>query len=260
MRDEDLEWLVRQLIGTAELLGQQMTPTAAALMAEDLSGFPREALARALRRVRAEHTGKLSPKVVFDRLESLAGRLAPSEAWAHVIRAQDERNTVVWTDEMRAAWQVAAPIMDARDKVGARMAFIDAYGRLVAEAREARRLPVMVVSIGWDVSQRAAALDQAVTQGLLTAEVAAEHAGANALAMPAPVFNPVALLAGTPQAVTKDAPPAFRARLAQLREEIAGRKPRARAQVLARAERMALARRKRETDAAVRARLEIEQS
>lgn len=260
MSRETLAWLVGQLVHTAELLDHSLTPAAAALMAADLVGYPRPMLESALRRVRSEHTGKLSPKVVLDRLEVLAGRLAPNEAWAHAIRAQDERNTVVWTDEMRAAWQVAAPIMDARDKVGARMAFIDAYGRLVAEAREARRLPVMVVSIGWDVSQRAAALDQAVTQGLLTAEVAAEHAGANALAMPAPVFNPVALLAGTPQAVTKDAPPAFRARLAQLREEIAGRKPRARAQVLARAERMALARRKRETDAAVRARLEIEQS
>lgn len=259
MHDADLQWLVDQLIGTAELQGQQLSGTAAALMAEDLSCYPVPLLGRALKRVRSEHTGKLSPKVVLDRLEVLAGRLAPSEAWAHAIRAQDDRNTIVWTDETRAAWDVAAPIMAARDKVGARMAFIEAYGRLVAEAREAGRLPAVVVSIGWDKDLSAAALEQAVTQGLLTAEVAAEHAEANALALPAPAFNPVALIAGQPGAVQSGAPPAFRDHLQKLRDEFASRIPRTRAQVLARAERMALARRKRETDAAVRARLEREQ-
>jgi hypothetical protein len=38
---------------------------------------------------------------------------------------------VVWTDEIVQALAVAKPLLDARDKVAARMAFCQAYERLV---------------------------------------------------------------------------------------------------------------------------------
>jgi len=147
MNDKDMVWLVQQIVGTAELLGQQITPTAAAMLAEDLDSYPLEVLAKALSRVRTEHTGRLTPKAIIDRIDEAMGRPAANEAWSVAMGAMDERNTVVWTDEMAQAWTVAQPIAQAGDMVGARMAFISAYERLVRTAREERRLPAVSVSL-----------------------------------------------------------------------------------------------------------------
>lgn len=217
LNDNDLDWLCKQLIGTSELLGQQVSPTAAAMLAEDLCCYPREVLARALSRVRTEHSGRLTPKAIIDRIDEAMGRPGANEAWAMALSALDERNTVVWTVEMSEAWGVARDIAAQGDLVGARMAFIGAYERLVRTAREERRLPEVSVSIGWDCELRAPALEKAVQLGYLPAEKAAEHMPAIGFA---PGFQPIALLSGNVE-TTGDAPPDVRERLAKLREDLA---------------------------------------
>lgn len=216
LNDHDLDWLIKQLIGTSELLGQQVSPSAAAMLADDLCGYTRDVLARALSRVRTEHTGRLTPKAIIDRIDEAMGRPGANEAWAMALNALDERQTVVWTAEMSEAWGVARDVAAQGDLVGARMAFIGAYERLVRTAREERRLPEVTVSIGWDGEQRAVAIEKAVQLGYLTQEKAAEHLPALGFT---PGFQPVALLAGDVQAAV-DAPPEVRARLAKLRAEL----------------------------------------
>lgn len=219
LNDDDLTWLVRQLAATAELLGQELKPNAAALLADDLSVYDRPLLAAALQRVRSEHTGRLTPKAIIDRIDELAGRPAANEAWALASQALDERVTVVWTGEMSEAWSVAQPLAAAGDMVGARMAFIATYERLVRAARDERRMPQTWVSLGWDTSARAAAVEQARARGYITAARAAEMLPAPE---PKPGFNPVALLAGRVE-VTEGAVPEVRQRLAVLRAELAAK-------------------------------------
>jgi hypothetical protein len=211
MNDKDMTWLVQQIVGTSELLGQAITPTAAAMLAEDLESYPREVLTKALSRVRTEHTGRLTPKAIIDRIDESMGRPAANEAWSVALGAMDERNTVVWTDEMAQAWSVAQPIAQARDMVGARMAFIGAYERLVRTAREERRVPVVSVSLGWDGDLRTKAIEQAVKLGYLPQEQGTEY-----LPPPAPVIDPLALLQGK----TVEAPPEIRGRIEQLKQSI----------------------------------------
>lgn len=242
--------LLGELAATAELLGQAITPAAAALMAADLSIYPLAVLRRALARVRSEHTGKLTPKAIMDRLESLVGRLSPNEAWAVALASRDEAATVVWTDEIQDAWSQAREVALMRDKVGARMAFIAAYERITAQAREQRKLPVPLVSIGWDAQLRAAALERAVAAGLLTHDHARQYD--ETLALPAPAFNPLALLTSDPMVVDAGVPPATSRKLAELRDEFAKRASRfTPSQVLQRAERMRLKKLKADSAAAV---------
>lgn len=215
--DRDTQWLVEQLIGTAELLGQQMSPTAAAMLADDLSSYPRELLAKAMARVRTEHAGRLTPKVILDRIDEAMGRPGANEAWAMALNALDEWNTVVWTVEMSDAWGVARGMAAEGDLVGARMAFIGAYERLVRTAREERRLPEVMISYGWNRELQAPAIEKAVQLGYLSAEKAAEHLPALSFK---PAFNPVALLAGKVEPAA-DASESVRSRLAQLREDLA---------------------------------------
>ena len=219
LNDDDLAWLVRQLAATAELLGQELKPNAAALLAEDLAAYDRNVLAAALRRVRTEHTGRLTPKAIIDRIDEVAGRPAANEAWALASQALDERATIVWTDEMSDAWAVAQPLAAARDMVGARMAFIATYERLVRVAREERRMPQVRVSLGWDTGARAVAVEHAHSRGYITAEQAADMLPAPE---PKPGFNPVALLTGRVEAA-EGATPETRRRLAALRSELAAK-------------------------------------
>lgn len=97
------------------------------------------------------------------------GRPGPEEAWATALQGRDESSTIVWTTEMAEAWGIALPVLEAGDEVGARMAFREAYQRLIGSARSAGRLPKWSASLGFDVEQRERVLETAVTAGLLGA-------------------------------------------------------------------------------------------
>lgn len=221
LNDNDIVWLTEQIIGTAELLGHDIKPTAAAMLADDLSSYPRQVLAAALSRVRTEHAGRLTPKVIIDRIDEAMGRPSANEAWSIAITALDERKTVVWTGEMSQAWGVAHPIAQQGDMVGARMAFIGAYERLVRTARDERRLPEVTVSLGHDASERALAVEKAMQLGYMPARIAQQYQ--QYLPAPeafSPGFNPVAMLTGRIEEA-KDAPPEIKARLRKLRDDLA---------------------------------------
>ena len=222
LNHDDLTWLARQLSATAELLGQELKPNAAAMLAEDLAVFDRNTLAAALQRVRTEHTGRLTLKVILDRIDELAGRPAANEAWALASQALDERMTIVWTGEMSDAWSVARPLAASGDMVGARMAFISSYERLVRTARDERRLPRTWVSLGWDAEGRAAAVEKALALGYVSPQQAQQMLPNQ---QPSIAFNPVALLTGRVEAAA-GASPETRKRLAELRAELAGRQER----------------------------------
>lgn len=216
--DDDMVWLVQQLVATSELLGLEIKPNAAALLAEDLAIYPRNVLAKAMQRVRTEHTGRLTPKAILDRIDEVMGRPGANEAWAQAVQALDERNTVVWTSEMSDAWLLARDVAAEGDMVGARMSFISAYERLVRTARDERRMPEVTVSIGWDGQLRAVALEKAVQMGYLSPAQAAEHRPA---LEHTPGFQPLALLAGKVEAFA-DPSPQVREKLAKLREDLKG--------------------------------------
>jgi hypothetical protein len=68
---------------------------------------------------------------------------------------------------MAQAWAIARPILEARDEVGARMAFREAYGRLVDEARRKRIPAAWSASLGFDKERQVLAIEQAVQAGRL---------------------------------------------------------------------------------------------
>jgi len=153
---------------TAELCGRTFTPAAATMFVSDLEGFSDGAVLKALSRCRREVRGVLTVSDVISRLDD--GRPGPEEAWAMLPR--DEETTVVWTDEMRAAWAIARPMLEADEDIPARMAFKESYIKEVSEARD-NRVPVRwEVSLGHDRDGREQVLTRAVELGRLTSEQA----------------------------------------------------------------------------------------
>jgi hypothetical protein len=101
---------------------------------------------------------------------SAGGHPTANEAWGLVLASRDESETVVWTEQIAEAAGIAQPVLDAGDEVGARMAFRDAYDRILRERADP---PRWFPSLGRDPQRRTAAIDRAVRAGLLTQQHAA---------------------------------------------------------------------------------------
>lgn len=164
------EQILQAIVVTAELTGTELSPAAQAVMVDDLMPYPLRAVLAALTRCRKELTGRLTLAAVLERLADYDGRPGAEEAWGMVAAAlTDERESIVWSDEMAEASIPARELMSLGDKVGARMAFRESYERLVHEARDAGKSPRWTASAGTDPERRAAVLMRAVELGRLQA-------------------------------------------------------------------------------------------
>ena len=174
------------LAATAELCGAPLSVPALALLALDLDAYPEPAIRAALRRCRMEHRGRLTAEAVISRIDD--GRPGPEEAWAMIPR--DESGSVVWSDEMAAAYGVASPLLAQGEPIAARMAFLEHYRAAVAKARldgvPARWRP----SLGRDPIAREQALREAADKGRIARDnpLLLQYAGqaAQPPALPAP--------------------------------------------------------------------------
>ncbi|WP_421549132.1 hypothetical protein [Pseudomonas sp. QD4] len=170
LNDAQQEQLLLSLFATAEVMGQQLTQAAALVMVEDLRGHAEPVLAAALRSCRIEG-GRLTVASILKHAQSADGRPGKDEAWAIAMTTNDEYETVVLTDEIQLALAAAKPVLDAGDKVGARMAFISAYERFVGQAREDAKPANWHVSVGFDANRRI----QAVTKAIELKRIPSEH-------------------------------------------------------------------------------------
>lgn len=120
--------------------------------------------------------GKFAPKPadileILDRIKP-DGRPGADEAWAMIPR--DEYTSAVMTTEMAEALGIAQPLLDEGDQVAARMAFKEAYTRLVDEAKRNGKAPAWFPSLGHDPRGRESVLTEAVRLGRLPASQVSE--------------------------------------------------------------------------------------
>ena len=187
--NEQLPDLMRMLAGTAEAIGGQLTPSAAAVMAGDLRQYELQAVSLALAEVRRSARGRFALSDVLRILSDRDGRPAPDEAWSIALVSFDESATVVTNQEIQSALAVARPVIDAGDKIGGRRTFLAAYERLVSEARGQAKRCEWQISLGSDVSGRTIAIQDAARLGRLSHQDASRY---------------LEKIGGSPQPVTAD--------------------------------------------------------
>jgi hypothetical protein len=156
---------------TAEICGTTMSEAAAEVMATELAQYPRNQVTGALAACRRELKGRLTMAAVIERLDD--GRPGAEEAWAMIPKT--EADSAVWTTEASQAFGVAIGLLDAGDKVAARMAFKETYNRMVQQARNAGEPCEWHVTLGHDPRGREGVLAQAVEAGRLTHEAARQY-------------------------------------------------------------------------------------
>lgn len=152
--------VLEHLIATAEVCGTVLSPAAARLMVADLSPFEPEQVIGGLRRCRREVKGKLTLADILNRIDD--GRPGPEEAFAMIPPPEDEDSTCVMTREMALAMESARHL---GDPIARRMAFREAYVRLVQQARERSESARWSVSLGHDSGSRAEVVADAVAKG-----------------------------------------------------------------------------------------------
>lgn len=179
--------ILKAIAVVAELSGTELSKAALLTMEADLSEYPEQAALRALDRFRKESKFRLTLAAIIELIEQEDGRPSADEAWAMCPRSEED--SVFWNDEIQTAMGIARPVLDSGDKVGARMAFRDAYERLVREARAQNRRPDWSLSLGWDKAGRAVAVTKAVASGLISQQAAQQY-------LPAPDVGLAALIEG----------------------------------------------------------------
>lgn len=208
--------IVSAIAVTAELTNTQLSASALKVMASDLiSEYSDESILQALVRCRRELSGRLTQQSIIERINQADGRPGANEAWGIALSAFDEAQTVVLNDEITEAMGAARPVMDSGDDVGARMAFRDAYERIVRNNRTSGAQPKWYPSLGHDPLLRVDAIKAAEERGLLTHSQACAY-------LPAPITAEeqqrgaaiAGLLTGTQTPMPKD--PEFRDRITEL--------------------------------------------
>ena len=175
LSSDQLAALAGAICATAETLGQTLSANAAKLMAEDLADYSPQSIKDALQDCRRELTGKLTLAAILQRVQAADGRPEPNEAWSLALTASDEFSSVVLTDEIQLALGAARAVLDAGDKIGARMAFLSAYQRFVDAARRDASPVQWKLSPGFDQAGRLVAVEEAGRLGRLPAHVVREH-------------------------------------------------------------------------------------
>lgn len=112
-----------------------------------------------------------TPAAISNRCMLCDGRPNVDEAWAIAINGRYESETVIWTEEIAEAFSICSKIFP--DEIGARMAFKDAYSRLVKMARSIKKPTTWTISLGWDMRKRDAIVRTALSNGLLSSSVVA---------------------------------------------------------------------------------------
>jgi len=145
-----IENLMAALATTAECLGHTLSPAAAKMMAAALVVYPEEQVAQALHDCLHQLQGRLTLAAIIQRLQANDGHPSANEAWAIALEATDEYKSVALTPQIQQALSVAQPVLSTGDKVGARMAFLSTYERLLTQARQSQQAATWTLSIGFD--------------------------------------------------------------------------------------------------------------
>lgn len=159
-----MDKLLQNLAATAEIMGAELSPQALAIMAKDLMQYEQNIIFQALSNLRkSKERFSLGSLIAEIDLLNPNRRIGADEAWS--LYPHDEYATAAITNEIAEAMQAAQPLLNEGDKIGARMAFKDAYNRIVQKNKSENLEPKWFISLGTDKSMRETAIKNAIALG-----------------------------------------------------------------------------------------------
>ena len=219
MLDDQKRDFKEMMIATMALYQQEISVGMLRMWWASLSGYELNDVRDAIsRHVQDKTAGKFVPRPanIIEQLDAMHpdGRIGADEAWA--LYPHDEHASAVITDEMAEAMRVAQPLLNEGDKIGARMAFKDAYNRITSQNKFNGTQPRWFPSLGSDKEGRDIAINDAVAKGRLSQDHATSL-------LPAPVNSNVAAALSNikfltkPESITDDDREKARGKMAQIK-------------------------------------------
>lgn len=181
MRPEDRKEFNSLLITAMAVYERQITAALGDLFFAALGKYSMDQVRDAMARHLQDPTeGKFSPKPAdlirqIEGVRAADGRPGKDQAWSIALCSLDDNETVLLTPEILAALDTARPLLDMRDKVAARMAFVEVYEKLVARNRADGRPVQVTISLGDDKGRRQLAIEDGLRRGMLTQAQAEPH-------------------------------------------------------------------------------------
>lgn len=171
MRDSEKAQFLKMMQATLAIYDKSPTTETVTLWWNLLRGYEFADVENAFGQYLKSAEGRFSPKPasIISIIDARRpdGRPGADEAWAMI--PMDEHTSAVMSQEMAEALHIAQPLLDAGDKIAARMAFKEAYVRIVDANKRAGVKPSWFPSLGQDKEGREAALAEAVRLGRLSA-------------------------------------------------------------------------------------------
>jgi hypothetical protein len=147
-----------------EYHGQSASEERLTMFAEDLKAFSLNEIKSAWQVYRLKNTKLPLPKDLIEHMQD--GRPPTQEAWSMIPK--NESDSVVWTDEMRLAYGVCAPLINQGQITNAFFAFKETYERLVMENRLKKVQTNASPSFGFDKTGRETAIKKALEMNMIT--------------------------------------------------------------------------------------------
>ncbi|MFZ3286571.1 MAG: hypothetical protein WA191_06945 [Telluria sp.] len=181
MRQGDYDAFAKLLDDAYDMISvgtKSLSAPARAMFFRAVAKYPLEVFRAALHAHILGKEGRFVPQPshIIEQIEAMTesdGRPGAEEAWAIALTSRDEQDTVVWTQETAEAFAIARPVLDSSGAISARKPFLEAYTRLVTQARAEHRPAQWRASIGFDKERQVTVIKKAINAGLLPAPAVA---------------------------------------------------------------------------------------
>jgi len=140
--------------------GKILSVPAMELVIEALNAYPLDTLLAAIKKHVQTARFAPTPADIIELIDSHRGakHINADEAWVIALKSFDEFETVVWTREISEARAIARSIYLSGDMIAARLAFREAYNRIIKTAGD----PRWFVNVGFDAARRDDAVKEAI--------------------------------------------------------------------------------------------------
>jgi predicted MPP superfamily phosphohydrolase len=152
MKESEDKQFFNFLDGCGIVYGREIKPELAKIFFNLLKEYDFKAIEKSFNAHIRESKFFPTPADIIQNIpkSKMYNHIGADEAWQVALNSMDERTSVIVNEEILKAREIAMDIYYSGDKVGARMAFRDAYNRIIRENDK----PKWFVSLGHDPKGR----------------------------------------------------------------------------------------------------------
>lgn len=170
MKNHEKQGFIKILMACGEIFNREVKDAQIEVFWQSVRSFPFDDVKAAFNIHMKTSKFFPTPADIIEKIPKpmYSGHLGADEAWHIALKAMDENVSVITNEEILKAREIAMDIYESGDKVGARMAFRDAYNRVITE----NPVPNWFLSLGRSREEREGVILKALEHGVISRKTA----------------------------------------------------------------------------------------